>query len=144
VTEQSVERLGPVTGRARDVTVTLTDLSFRRTGNGRRYPYPDFGSDFIEALHKALVAPRRRGLFRSTLVCASCDASLEGVVVAPVAVTTEIALTQIPPIRVDLDMPGLKCPGCHRSLVKIDDRAVDTDLSDAVIDAFASASLVPG
>jgi hypothetical protein len=144
MTDVPVGRLGAVTGRAREVSVKLTDLSFRQTSTGRRYPYPDFGSDFIEALHRALVAPRRRGLVRSTLVCPWCDSSLEGIVVEPVPVTTEIALTRIPPVRVDLEMPGIKCPGCDRSLVMIDDRAVASDLSDALIDAFTAGSLVPG
>jgi hypothetical protein len=119
-------------------------LSFRQTSTGRLYPYADFGSDFIEPLHKALVAPRRRGLFRSTLVCPSCGSSLEGIPVEPVPVTTEIALTRIPPVRVDLEMPWIKCPACDRSLVRIDDRGVDSDLSDALIDAFTAASLAPG
>ena len=144
MTDVPVGRLGPVTGRSRDVTVRLTDVSFRETSAGRRYPYPDFGSDFIEALHKALVAPRRRGLVRSTLVCPLCESSLEGIVLAPVPVTTEIALTRIAPIRIDLEMPGIRCPGCDRSLVMIDDRAIASDLSDALIDAFTAAALVPG
>lgn len=140
MTDVPVGRLGPVSGRARDVSLTLTDLSFRETSTGRRYPYPDFGSDFIEALHRALVAPRRRGLFRLTLVCPSCESSLEGIVVEPVVVSAE----RIPPVRVDLEMPGIKCPGCDRSLVMLHDRAVDSDLSDALIDAFTSAALVHG
>jgi hypothetical protein len=144
VTDGPFERLGPISGRARDVSVTVTDLSFRQTGSGRQYPYPDFGSEFIEAIHKALLAPRRKGLLRSTLACPSCESSLEGLTAGPVSVSTEIALTRIPPVRVEIEMPGLRCPGCGRSLVRIDERSVDSDLSDALIDAFASASLVPG
>jgi hypothetical protein len=41
-------------------------------------------------------------------------------------------------------MPGITCPSCHRALTRIDDRAVASDLSDALIDAFTVASLVPG
>jgi hypothetical protein len=144
MTNIHIGRLAPVSGRARDVSVRLTDLSFRETTTGRRYPYPDFGSDFIEALHRALVAPRRRGLIRSTLVCPPCESPLEGIAVEPVVVTTEIALIRIPPIRVDLEMLGIKCPGCDRSLVMINDRSVESDLSDALIDAFAVASMAPG
>jgi hypothetical protein len=144
MTDVPIGRLGPVSGRARDVSVTLTDLSCRQTSTGRRFPYPDFGSDFIEALHRALVAPRTLGLFRWRQVCPWCDTSLAGIAVEPVPITTEIALTRIPPIRVDLKMPGIKCPGCDRSLVMIDDRGLDSDLSDALIDAFRAASLVPG
>ena len=144
MTEDLLGRLGPISGRAGDVSVTLTDLSFRQAGSEKRYPYPDFGSEFIEALHKSLLAPRRKGLLRSTLVCPACEASLEGVAAGPVSISTEIALTRIPPVRVELEMPGLKCPGCARSLVMIGDRDVASDLSDALIDAIASASLVPG
>jgi hypothetical protein len=144
MTDVPVERLEPISGRAHGVSVRLTDLTVRQTTSGRRYPYSDFGTDFIEALNRALVTPRRRGLIRSKLVCPSCEASLEGVPVATVPVTTEIALARIPPILVDLEMPGLECPGCHRALVNIDDRAVESDLSDALIDAFKSVGLVPG
>jgi hypothetical protein len=144
MTDPSLGRLGPLSGTARDVSVTLTGLSFRQTSKGRRYPYPDFGSDFIEALHKELLAPRRRGLLRSTLVCPSCGSSLEGSVDQRVAATVNVALRRAPAIRLDVEMPGMTCPGCHRSLVRIDDRAVDSDLSDALIAAFDEAGIKPG
>lgn len=137
-------RLDPVSGTARDVSVTVTGLSFRQTSEERRYPYPDFGSDFIEALHKELLAPRRRGLLRSTLACPSCESSLDGTGIRRVAVTVDVALPRVPPIRVDLEMPGTTCPGCHRSLVRIDERSVESDLSDALIGAFAEAGIKPG
>jgi ribosomal protein L34E len=144
MTEDPLGRLGPITGRAGDVSVTLTDLSFRQTSTGRRFQYPEFGPDFIAALHGSLVAPKRQGLVRSKLVCPSCESFLEGIAVERVAVTTEIALTRIPPVRVELEMPGMTCPGCHRSLVMIGDRAVASELSDALIDAFKGAGIAPG
>ena len=144
MSEDPIGRLGPIVGRAGNVSVTLTDLSYRETSKGRRFPYGEFGPDFIAALHGALAGPRRKGLVRSTLVCPGCESSLEGIAVGPVAVTTEVALTRIPPVRVDLEMPGMTCPGCRRSLVMIGDRAVASDLSDALIDAFKSAGVAPG
>ncbi len=144
MTEDPVERLGPIVGHAGDVGVTLSDLSVRQTSTGRRFPYPDFGSDFIAALHGSLVAPKRQGLVRSKLVCPDCQSSLEEIAVEPVEVSTEIALTRIPPVRVDLEMPGIACPGCHRTLVMIGDRAVASNLSDALIDAFTGADVAPG
>ena len=144
MTEDLLGRLGPISGRAGDVSVTLTDLSYRQASEGRRFPYPDFGSDFIAALHGALVAPRRQGLVRSKLVCPSCESSLEGIAVERVAVTTEIALTRIPPVHVDLEMPGMTCAGCHHTLVMIGDRAVASNVSDALIDALKGAGVAPG
>ena len=144
MSEEPIGRLGPIVGRAGKVSVTLTDLSYRETSKGRRFPYGEFGPDFIAALHGALTGPRRKGLVRSTLVCPGCESSLEGIAVGPVAVTTEVALTRIPPVRVDLEMPGMTCPDCRRSLVMIGDRAVASDLSDALIDAFKSAGMAPG
>ena len=144
MSEEPIGRLGPIVGRAGDVSVTLTDLSYRETSKGRRFPYGEFGPDVIAALHEALTGPRRQGLVRSKLVCPRCESSLEGIAVGPVAVTTEVALTRIPPVRVDLEMPGMTCPGCRRSLVMIGDRAVQSDLSDALIDAFTNAGMAPG
>lgn len=144
MTKDPVGRLGPIVGRAGDVRVTLTDLSYRETSKGRRFPYPDFGSEFIEALHRALTGPRRQGLVRSKLVCPACESPLEGIAVGPVAVTTEIVLARIPPVRVDVEMPGMSCPGCRRSLVMVGDRAVASNLSDALIDAFKGAGVAPG
>ena len=89
MTEDPVGRLGPIVGRAGNVSVTLTDLSYRETSKGRRFPYAEFGSDFIAALHGALTGPRRQGLVRSKLVCPRCESSLEGIAVGPVAVTTK-------------------------------------------------------
>ena len=145
MTDATLDRLGAVNGRARDVSVTLTGLSFRQTSARRRYPYPDFGSGFIEALNKALPAPRHRGLFfRSTIVCPGCETSLEGIPADRVAVATQLAFTRIPPIRVDVEMPGITCPGCMTPLVRTDDRAIESDLSDAVIAAFTAAGIEPG
>jgi hypothetical protein len=144
VTEANLGRLGAVSGRSRDVNVTLTGLSFRETSAGRRYPYGEFGPEFIDALHKALSAPRHRGLFRSEIVCPSCETSLEGIPGARVVVASELALSRIPPIRVDLEMPGITCPSCVSRLVRIDDRAIESDLSDAVIAAFTAAGMSPG
>jgi hypothetical protein len=61
-----------------------------------------------------------------------------------VELAIELTLTGIPAIRVDLEMPGITCPACRRPLVKIDDRAVDSDPSDALIDAFDAAGIAPG
>ena len=139
-----IERFGPIDGRSTTVNVTLTGLSFRQTSAGRRYAYPDFGSDFIDALHKRLVGPRRRGLIRSRLLCPSCGRSLDGVPTGQVTVATDVDLARIPVIHLDLEMPGMICPGCDRRLVRIDDRNVQSDLSDAVIDAFDRAGMAPG
>lgn len=144
MSDDGIGRLDPVRGRAQDVSVTLTGLSFRQTSRGRRYPYPDFGSDFIDALHKQLVGPRRRGLLRSTPVCAWCEASLDGVARQRVTVVADVALTKIPPIHLDIEMPGLTCSRCGRPMVMIDDRDVASDLSDALIAAFNSAGIAPG
>lgn len=124
--------------------MTLLGLSFRQTNGGRRYAYPDFGSDFIQALHGQLVGPRRRGLFRATLLCPSCGRSLDGVLIGQVTVATDVDLRRIPPIHVDVEMPGMVCPSCDRRLVAIDDRNVQSDLSDALIDAFNRAGIAPG
>ena len=138
------ERFGPIVGQSQQVKVTLTGLSFRQTSKGLRYAYPDFGSDFIQALHKQLVGPRRRGLIRSTLLCPSCERSLDGLAVGRVAVETDVDLSRIPAIHLDLEMPGMVCPGCDRRLVMIDDRNVQSDLSDALIDAFNQSGMSPG
>jgi hypothetical protein len=144
MTDVPLGRLGPVTGRAGDITVTLTDLSFLEMSTGRRYPYPEFGSDFIEALHRSLTGPEHRGLIRQTLRCPSCESPLDGIVVGPVQVATELAFQRIAPVRLDLNIPGITCPGCGQALVMIDDPSVDSDVSDALIDAFAAAAFGPG
>jgi hypothetical protein len=41
-------------------------------------------------------------------------------------------------------MPGITCTSCHRSVVRIDDRNVQSDLSDALIVAFDMAGIRPG
>ena len=142
--DESLPRFDPVTGRAHGITVTLTNLSYRQANTEKKYAYGEFGSEFLQALHEALPAPRRRGLIRSTLVCPVCETPLGRIADRPVAVSAEVALRKIPPIRVDLEMPGIKCPGCDRSIVDIDDRDLQSDLSDALIDAFAAVSLKPG
>ena len=138
-----LERFGPISGQAGDVAVTLTELSFRKTPTGGRYAYPDFGSDFIQALHEALGTPRRRGLLRSTLVCPWCGRDLDVNTSDRVRVAVEVALRRIPPVRVDAEMPGIRCGSCGRSVVRIDDRNVQSDLSNALIIAFEAVGFAP-
>ena len=50
----------------------------------------------------------------------------------------------IRPIRVDLEMPGMRCAACARALVMINDRDIASDVSFALMDAFATVGLAPG
>ena len=139
-----LEQLDAISGRSGEVRVTLTGQSYRTTTKGRRYPYGEFGQEFIGALHEALVGPRRRGLLRSTLVCPACERPLDEGSVSPVTVTPDLQLRNIPVIHVEVEMPGRVCPGCARRLVNIHDRNFESELSDALIDAFNQAGIAPG
>jgi hypothetical protein len=57
---------------------------------------------------------------------------------------TDVVLKKVPPIHLDIEMPGLTCSRCGRPMVMIDDRDVVSDLSDALIAAFNSAGIAPG
>jgi hypothetical protein len=139
-----IEQFEPISGRANQVFVTLTDVSFRRTDKGARYAYGEFGSDLIQALHDQLVRPKRRGLLRLKLGCPGCERPLDDVAIGEVTVATDIDLRKIPSIHLDLTMPGVVCPGCDRRLVMMHDNNIQSDLSDALIDAFDQAGLKPG
>ena len=146
MTDGGLGTLGPVTGRSGDgsVVVTLTGLSYRDTSRGRRYPYGEFGQEFIAALHSALPAFRRTGLLRQGRACAGCGRTLDGVPVATVAVAIDVVMKRIPPIHVDGEMPGVTCPACGRAATMISDRGVQSDLSDALIAIFNEARISPG
>jgi hypothetical protein len=73
-----------------------------------------------------------------------CATSLDGIPGTQVGMAVDVALSRIPPISVEVEMPGIRCPGCARSLVSIDDRAIASDLSDALIAAFKTAGIAPG
>lgn len=139
-----VRQLEAIRGRAGAVHVVLTGLTCRETSRGRRYPYPEFGAELIEALHRKLVAPRRCGLIRSTPACPRCATRLGGVANQQIGIATEVSLRSMPPVQLDLAIPGLFCPGCRTQLVRLDDRTVDSNLSDALIAAFTSAGIEPG
>jgi hypothetical protein len=139
-----LRQLDTIRGKAGAVHVVLAGLAYRETARGRRYPYPEFGAELIEALHRKLVAPAHRGLIRSTLACPVCATRLEGLANQPIGIATEVELRSIPPVQVDLAIPGLFCPGCRMQLVRLDDRRVVSDLSDALIAAFTSAGIKPG
>jgi hypothetical protein len=142
VGELPLGRIDRASGKAGRVSITLSDLSYRQTGAGRRrWPYGEFGSDFIEALHAQLPRPRRQGLLRAKLSCPSCETSFEGAPVEVVTVGVRLDLGRVPPLGAEVEMPGIRCPRCGRPVVRIDDAAVDSDLSDAVIDAWRSVGL---
>jgi hypothetical protein len=133
-------------GRSGDgsVIATLTGLSYRDTSRGRRYPYGEFGQNFIEALHSALPGFRRTGLLRQGRACASCGSSFDGIPVGTVAAAVDVVMKRIPPIHVDVEMPGITCPSCGRAATMISDRGVQSDLSDALIAIFDEAQISPG
>jgi hypothetical protein len=139
-----LRQLDAIRGQAGDVHVVLRGVTCREAGKGLRYPYPEFGAELIEALHRNLVAPRHRGLLRSTLACPACSTRLDGAPIQSIGIATEVALRSIPPVQCDLAIPGLFCPGCRMQLVRVDDRKVDSNLSDALIAAFKSAGIKPG
>ena len=73
------------------------------------------------------------------------DVRLDDVTVRPVAFTVEVVLERIPsPMRIEVEMPGVTCPGCGRALVDLDDRDLTAALSDALIDAFDANGIRPG
>jgi hypothetical protein len=152
MTENALGRLPPIRGRASDasegpaadVSVEITNLSFRETSKGKRYPYGEFGSELLDALHKQLVGPGRRGFIRSTRVCRRCDTDLTPVPEQLTAVAVDVALRSIPPIHLEIVMPGLTCPSCHLRMVRIDDRDIASDLSFALMAAFQSVGFGPG
>jgi hypothetical protein len=137
-------QLGAIRGQAGRVHVVLTGVTFREQGKSRRYPYPEFGAELIEALHGKFVAPRHRGFFRSATACPACSTRLDGLPAQALGIATEVALRSIPPIQVDLAIPGVFCPTCRMQLVLLDDRKVASDLSDALIAALKSAAIKPG
>ena len=134
-------RLDEIRGRAGDVTVILHGLTVRDTPEGRRFPYGDFTAQFLQALHERLTKPRGGGVFRPGISCRSCRTKLDERWTRPVGVATEVALGRIPPIQVDLAMPGIVCPSCGTQMVRMHDRNVESDLSDALIAAFDSVAL---
>jgi hypothetical protein len=69
---------------------------------------------------------------------------LDGSPPEAVTVAVELELPAIPPLGIEVQMPGIRCPGCGPNLVRLDDRNVESDLSDALIDALSSAGLNPG
>ncbi len=145
MSDRPIGEIPRLTGRAGDVSVAISPMPFRETEKGRRFAYPEFPPDFLEELYKKLSAPRRQGLFRSKLICPTCETGLDAIVVGRAAVAINATLKRIPsPMRVEVEMPGLVCPGCHQSLVRMDDRNVQSDLSDALIDAFNAGDIKPG
>ena len=132
-----------VTGSAGAIVATLTNLSYRETDGGRRYAYPDFGADLIHLLYAELPRPSRRGLFRARIECPNCGTSLEEVPVTTVEVVAELPFTRIPPVGFEAEVPGLQCPNCRSGLM-LKDRDVESELSDALRDAFERAGIRPG
>jgi hypothetical protein len=145
MSDSSIGQIPRLTGRAGEISVAISPMPFRETPKGRRYPYADFGADFMDAFYPSLPAARLHGLFRVKLVCPTCDVRLDDATVGRVAFAVEVALKRIPsPIRVDVEMPGVICPRCGRSLIDLDDRTLRGHLGDALIDAFEAGGIKPG
>lgn len=133
----------PYGGRSADVTVELTNLTYRDTPEGRRFPYGEFGPDFIARLHSELPTLRFKGLIRRRPICAACETDLTDVPELPTSTSVEVALGRIPPIQVAVEMPGITCPSCGRRMVGVNDHDVASELSNALIAAFDAVGLRP-
>ena len=105
-------------GTYRDLHVTVRALPCLREEHGtrRKYRYPDFGSEFIEQLHKQLG--------RSDVLAAQLNTG------APAHAL--IALRALPPISVELR--GKPDPRVDQFV---------SDIADLLIEAFQSAGLRP-
>lgn len=107
-------------------------------------PYPDFAADLIAAVEAgdAFPASASRGWLRRRACCGRCGQDLGGVSVGSGEVRARLRLERAAPLTVCVEGPVVECGECR--LLQLHRETTPAGaLGDAVLDALASAGLVP-
>ncbi len=136
------------------VTVMFSGLYVRSCPMGctKKYPYSDFGSDLITAVHggKELDYSAyfhqqdvRDMVIRKSPVCSYCGATADILQREPWTVSDELIFKDLAPFRVTIDLPVFTCGSCGVTQALDNEDKVVYLISEAIINAFDSIGLTP-
>jgi hypothetical protein len=137
VTIDLAGRSGPVQVQIRDMPVVA-----RMDGPGYRYPTPEFGSEFLEAVVDGMPTADRAGWpWRRVTRCGVCQ-SLVSSPIPEAEFAIPIRLTELPEFRVEFRLPAIKCEQCGLEQM-LADNTISFHRTEALSQAFKAAQVEP-
>ena len=129
---------GVLSGRKGEVGAQFERLPYQVKDGKPRFSHGEFGSELIEALYRVLPPEPKRLLFGPGK-CRKCGAELPDQP-RPHSFDLRLDMSGLEPINLSVELPAVGCPACgteHRT----GGRDIESDLSDALIEAFEAADL---
>ena len=117
-TSISLVTIPKLVGNYKEVRVTFLGASFFKSNSGSSTRLADDGfavTIMDEIFNRQSILSKRRGLLKKNHHCRKCDASLMGLKARRRRFTLSITYKQLPPFKVDIQMPAIPCPKCGTS-----------------------------
>jgi hypothetical protein len=127
-------------GKYKQVRVTLVGASFFQSeGNpASKFADDNFGLYILdEIFSRQSILSKKKGLLRKTHHCRKCEADLMGLKARRRRFALNIIYKQLPPFKVEIEMPAIPCRRCGASNAVNEDNT-EYIISGAIAMAFES------
>jgi len=130
-------------GAGNDVRLVIQPMPYLGCSCGaeRRAPFPDFFPEVRPMINDKLPVAKR-AMFGGKLSCGSCGHPLASDLAAMRTFRASFALEGTIPFVVEIVAKGLTCASCGSEQLALD-KQLDSDLSDALIDAIDRERIKP-
>src|SRR5215470_13467887 len=111
-------RVPKLVGKYKQVRVTFVGASFLEPGEAKDKRYADDGfGPFIldEVFRRQSILTKRKGILKKNHHCRGCEASLMGLKAHRRKFSINIVYKQIPPFKLEIEMPAIPCRACGTS-----------------------------
>src|SRR5215471_3486300 len=146
-TASDLIRVPKLVGKYKQVRVTFLGAYFfdRTVSRARQYADDGFGPFILdEVFRRQSILSKRKGLLKKNHHCRSCDADLMGLKAHRRKFSLSIQYKQIPPFKLEIEMPAIPCRKCGTSNAVNEDNTEQV-ISGAIALAFQSLSrILPG
>lgn len=144
MTQESVERRLNLSGRSGPVELVILDFPVRHADapDRFRYAYPDLGAEFMPLLLEQVPRSRHSGPpWRRSSLCGTCGEGAGEPSGQQLQLSVDVE--RVPPIHVDLAMPGYACGRCGHVSFDVD-RSLESHIAEATVAALTAGRIDPG
>lgn len=130
-------------GKYKQVRVTFIDAPFLKSDAASRKIDEGFGLFILdEVFRRQSILSKLKGLLRKTHHCRKCEAGLMGLKAHRRRFTLDIAYKELPPFKLDIEMPAIPCRDCGTNNA-VNEEATEFIIGGAIAKAFESLKRTP-
>ena len=126
----SLVKVPKLVGKYKQVRVSFLGATFLKSGDTKhpRYQDDNFGPFILdEIFRRQSILSRLKGILKKNHHCRKCDADLMGLKAHRRRFTLDVTYKDIPPFKIDIEMPAIPCRKCGTS------NAINEDNTEQVI-----------